>query len=261
MRVAVVISIVVLALSTPALGQTSSRIAAEKPADTYSYSKRTLARLKAGADAVAKRATQSDKSLSLTDCWGVGDYIGFDGQDSITQKIADLAYDVLFMQAALEVAGYPKVLWERDLAEYERANLANISEYGLLTTKPVRERLAEKLNDYKKASKSNYKNVVPDHEGCGGGEVPIIIRTIPRAQRVQDINLVRYELCSFQGLDPTGPLCDRWVDYSEGAGMSGKYKVIVTWSDGHSALRDLNVDDLFRGRNWDDPTPFVIRKQ
>jgi|SRR6476620_1233704 hypothetical protein len=260
MRVAVVISIVVLALSTSAHGQTSSQIAAEKPADTYSYFKRTLARLKAGADAVAKRGTQSDKSLSLTDCWGVGDYIGPDDQDSITQKAADLAYDVLFMQAALEAAGYPKVLWEGDLAEYERANLANISEYDL-SKQPAIERLAKKLNDYKKTSNSNYKNVTPHHEGCGGGEVPIMIRTIPPAQRVQYINLVKYELCHSQGLDPTGPLCDRWVDYSEGAGMSGKYKVFVTWSDGYSALRDLNVDDLFRGRNWDDPTPFVIRKQ
>jgi hypothetical protein len=261
MRVAVVISIVVLALSTSAHGQTSSRIAAEKPADTYSYFKRTLARLKAGTDAVAKRATQSDKSLSLRDCWGVWDYIGYDDQNSITQKAADLAYDVLFMQAALETAGYPNVLWESDLAEYERTNLANISEYEFLSGKPARERLAKKLNDYKKALNKNYKNVTPDGE-CGGGEVPIVIRTIPRAQRVQYINLIKYELCSFQGLEPTGPLCDRWVDYSDkGAEMAGKYKVFVTWSDGSSALRDLNVDDLFRGRNGDDPTPFVIRKQ
>jgi hypothetical protein len=264
MRVAVVIWFVVLALSTSAEGQTSSQIAAGKPAETYLYFKLALARLRAGADAVAERATQPNGSLSLADCWGNGDYIGYDHQDSITENAATLAYDVLFMQAALEAAGYPKALWERDLSEYEQAYLENISNYDGRDPNQLKTRLAAKLNDYKKTSNGNYKSVAPDHEGCGGGEVPIIIRTIPRAQRVQYINLIKYELCLFQNLEPTGPLCDRWVDYDiaakEGALMSGKYKIYVTWSDGSNTPRDLNVDDLFRGRNWDDPIPFTIRK-
>ena len=42
--------------------------------------------------------------------------------------------------------------------------------------------------------------------------------------------------------------------------MSGRYKIYVTWLDGSTTPRDLNVDDLFKGRNWDDPMPFTIRK-
>lgn len=264
MRASVVISFVVLALSTSAQGQTSSQIAAQKSAETYSYFKGALARLRAGADAVAKRATQPDGSLSLTDCWGGGDYLGYDDQDLIITNAANLAYNVLFIQATLEAAGYPKAVWERDLSEYEQTYLANISNYDGRDPNQLTTRLATKLNDYNSKSNRNYRNVVPEHEGCGGGEVPIIIRTIPKAQRVQYINLIKYELCRFQKLEPTGPLCDRWVDYDiatkEGALMSGRYKIYVTWLDGSTTPRDLNVDDLFKGRNWDDPMPFTIRK-
>ena len=89
----------------------------------------------------------------------------------------------------------------------------------------------------------------------------VVINTSPSAQRVQYINLIKYDLCGLQGLDPKGPRCDRWVDYSASSGlgamMSGQYKVRVTWLDGTAEFRDLNVDDLPKDA---DPKTFSIRK-
>jgi hypothetical protein len=272
MRIAVAVCFVALALSTSANGQTSSQIAAQDPVATYSYFKRTLERLGIGADAVAERGRQSDGSVTLSDCVGASWYIGGEGgENSAVSKIANLAYDVLFMRTALQVAGYPQSLWDSEVLAYERANLREIDRYGYGLSpefgehNPIRNGLVEKLNDYNRRSNRRYKTVTPAHEGCGGGEVEIIIRTSPRAQRVQYINRVKYDLCGFQGIDPNGSSCDHWVDYASqdgrGAEMSGKYKVRVTWSDGTIAFRDLNVDDLPRGQDLFDPRTFSIRKQ
>jgi hypothetical protein len=269
MRIAVLVSFTALALSTSAHAQTSSQIAARKPAETYSYLKRTLERLGVGADAVAERGHQSDGSISLSDCVDVSWYIGdpADGHgDSILQKTANLAYDLVYMQSALQAAGYPKSLWERDLSEYERINLEHIDSYRLLSTEvnPRRQRIVDKLTTYRNSVDRKPKTMSPSHEGCGGGEVEVIIRTAPRARRVQYINLVKYDLCGFQGLDPNGSLCDHWTDYGlesgQGAQMAGKYKLRITWSDGSTDLRNLNVDDLPPGRDVLDPKTFSIRK-
>src|SRR6266566_3325199 len=191
MRIAVVICFIALALSTSANGQTSSQIAAQKPAETYSYFKSMLERLGVGADAVAERGHQSDGSVTLSDCVGVSWYIGRDGdENSILSKTANLAYDVLFMRTALQVAGYPKSLWEVELLAYESTNLMKIDRYAYDLSpefgehNPLRNGLAKKLNEYNKSSNGRYRKVTPVHEGCGGGEVEVIIRTSPRAPRV-----------------------------------------------------------------------------
>src|SRR5215471_11059682 len=102
MRIAVLISFVALALSTSANGQTSSQIAARNPAETYSYFKDMLERLRLGPEAVA----EGGPNVYLFDCVDVWWYIGSDGHErgnSTLEKTADLAFEVLYMQAALQV--------------------------------------------------------------------------------------------------------------------------------------------------------------
>ncbi|MEA2894462.1 MAG: hypothetical protein QOJ84_77 [Bradyrhizobium sp.] len=255
MRVPILASFIVFALVTAAHGQTSRQLVTNKPAETYSYFKRALGNLNAGSAAANIR--KEDNFVPLTSCNDSTDYVGYDrDENSILQKTANLAYDVLYMQAVLRVAGYPQNLWMPDLVEYERSNLAAIDQYddgaGTEGT-PAKKRLAKKLNDYKKNSNGRYKDVIPQGEGCGAGEVRVTIRTTPSAQRVEYINVVKYNLCGIQGLDPKGPNCNLWLDYSadasDGAQMSGKYKIRATWSDGTTAFRDLDVDNLVEDRN------------
>ncbi len=255
MRIPVLASFIVFTVATTANSETSTQFAASKPAETYAYFKRSLAKLKAGIEDA--RIRKEDSFVPLTSCSDSTDYIGYDGdENSILRKTANLAYDVLYLQAALQVAGYPPNLWRPDLTEYERSNLASIDQYDQGISEvgtPAKQRLAKKLNDYKKSSKERYKKVIPGPEGCGAGEVQVRIRTSPSAQRVEYINLLKYNLCTFQRLDPDGASCDLWVDYSahasDGALMSGRYKIRATWSDGTTVFRDLDVDNLVQDRN------------
>jgi hypothetical protein len=259
MRAAVIILWTALALSTSANGQTSSRIAARSPAQTYSYFANTLRSVRA-SDSIRSRAEfevrhrRAPEELPLTDCGGASWYIGYEGDDnSSLNKTADLAFDVLYMRATLEAAGYPKNIWTDALAEYERSNLANIRSYSMDHPSPAKKRLAQKLNGYKGPLRIKRIKVIAEAEGCGAGEVAIKIRTTPSARRVQYINSIKYQLCGRQGIDPQGSRCDAWADYpggEDGALMSGKNKVRAEWSDGTSVIRDMNVDDLRRNQTF-----------
>jgi hypothetical protein len=246
MRIVALASFIGLVFATSANGQTSSQIATTKPAETYSYFKRALQRQRAGMDEV--NGQKNEESMGLSSCSDATDYIGYDGNpNSIVAKTANLAFDVVYLQATLQVAGYPKSVWEPELFEYERTNLAEIDRYNTQKESPAKQRLAKKLNEYRKASNGRYKEVFAGSTGCGGGEVTVKISAAPPAERVQYINVVKYDLCSFQGLDPKGPRCDLWVDYNptakDGAMMSGRYRIRATWSD-KIEYRDLDFDAL-----------------
>jgi hypothetical protein len=110
MRLAVLTSIIVFALATSANGQTSSQFATAKPAETYSYFKRVLGNLGAGRYETDIR--KDDGFMTLTSCANASEYIGYDGdENSVVEKTANLAYDVLYLQAALRFAAYPRDIW------------------------------------------------------------------------------------------------------------------------------------------------------
>jgi hypothetical protein len=258
---------VCIGFAAPAYSQTATQNATGRPADAYSYFKRALTEVHVGREDAKIR--RHGTFVPLTSCNEASEYIGYDGKrSSIVEKIANLAYDVLYMQAVLQVAGYPTSIWSPDLDKYERENLAGIRQFqwGVVVMEkgtPAKQKLAKKLNDYKKSSKGQYKDVIPEAEGCGGGEVSVEIRTSPSAQRVQYINLIKYNLCVFQGLDPRGDSCDLWADYGaprgDGVLMAGNYKVRAIWSDGTAVYRDLKVDDLAENKNGN--MAFIVTKR
>jgi hypothetical protein len=250
MRIVALASFIGLVFATSANAQTASQIATTKPAETYSYFKRALQR--AGAGLKEANLEKDLDSVTLTSCGDATYYIGDDGNpNSVLIKLANLAFDVLYLQAILPVAGYPKSVWEFELAEYERTNLAQIDRYdtGFSAERnekgsPAKQRLAKKLNEYRKASNRRYKEIFAGQPGCGGGEVNVQIITTPPARRVEFINLVNYGLCSFYGHDPKGD-CDFWRDYTPNYMVSGKYIIRVTWSkEKHPEYRNLDVDGL-----------------
>ncbi len=267
MRLPALSFFVCIGFAAPAYSQTATQYATGKPADTYSYLKRALQEVHAGREDAEVRNDPLEKVVPLTACNEASEYIGYEGKrSSIVEKIANLAFDVLYMQAAMQVAGYPASIWSSDLDQYERDNLAGIRQFqwGVVDkAPPAKRKLAKKLNDYKKSSKGRYKDVIPEAEGCGAGEVSVEIRTSPSAQRVQYINSIKYNLCVFQGLDPRGDSCNLWADYGAPRGngvlMSGNYKVRAIWSDGTAAYRDLKVDDLSENKNGN--LAFVVTKQ
>jgi hypothetical protein len=152
MRIVALASFIGLVFATSANGQTSSQIATTKPAETYSYFKRALQRQRAGMDEV--NGQKKEESMGLSSCSDATDYIGYDGNpNSIVAKTANLAFDVVYLQATLQVAGYPKSVWEPELFEYERTNLAEIDRYNTQKESPAKQRLAKKIERIQKSFK------------------------------------------------------------------------------------------------------------
>lgn len=253
-------SLIFLGLASSAEAEKSSKLATAKPVDTLAFYKGALRAAGVQDEADARKI---DNFVPLTSCSTSYDYMGEEkDEDILSKNIPDLAYDLVYMEAVLRVAGYPKHLWQADLVKFQQSKLASLENYDPSQGEkdPIKVDLAKKLNDYKKTHGGKYKKIIPGQEGCGAGEIDVRIQTIPSAQRVQYINMIKYDLCVFQKIDPKGADCDHWFDYGgKGALMAGRYKVRATWSDGTTVFRDLDADSLPEDKNG--LHPFRIQKQ
>jgi hypothetical protein len=244
--------------------QNSDRITAANPAATYLYLKQAMINA-GGPSEIGVR--KNDSFTTLTSCDDASTLIGYDGnQRSVMRRAAELAYDVLYMQGEIKQAGYPWSLWEPEIQAYEQTHLRNIRTFEVMWFSAAGSRdkqaIAAKLNKYRQQHPTErLQRIMAGAEGCGAGEVDVRLVTAPKAQRVQYINSIKYDLCASQGLNPRGTDCNHWVDYTAGNGgalMSGRYSVRVIWSDGTTDYRDLNVDDLPGDKNG--VYSFAIRK-
>src|SRR6266498_4560880 len=130
MRVSALSFFVCIGFAAPAYSQTATQYATSKPADTYSYFKRALQKVHAGREDARIRSDPLEKFVPLTSCNDASEFIGYDGKrSSSAEKLANLAYDVLYMQAVLRVAGHPTSSWRSDLDQYERDNSAGINQF------------------------------------------------------------------------------------------------------------------------------------
>lgn len=228
----------------------------QKKSETYLFFKHEIGSIFLREQEEIDKNNQGPKLrgvVALSSCATSANYIGFDRSNKIIANLAELAYDVLYMKVELKRAGYPTRVWMRDLVRFERDALIGINGHPYGVDFSAKKVLAKKLNNYRRKLNKAFSRIVPGVYECGSGEVQVVINVSPFARRVRYINLIKYKLCAFQGIDPLGGRCDLWTDYSsvpkEGVLMSGKYKVRALWSDGTVALRDLNVDDLIQGRD------------
>lgn len=260
MRFVFLTTLIFLGLASSAQAEKSSKLATAKSADTLAFYKDALRAAGVQEEADARKI---DNFVPLTSCSTSYDYMGEEkDQDIVSKNLADLAFDLAYMEAVLRVAGYPKYLWEADLAKFQQSKLASLQDYDPSQGErdSIKVDLAKKLNSYKKTHRGKYKKVIPGQEGCGAGEIDVRIQTVPPAQRVQYINMIKYDLCTFQKIDPMGADCDHWFDYGDkGAMMAGRYKVRATWSDGTTVFRNLDADSLPEDKNG--LHPFRIQKR
>jgi len=112
------------------------------------------------------------------------------------------------------------------------------------------KRLAASVSGYARTQSPRSREVVLQ-EGCGAGEVPVVIRTQPAGAQVAYIPLFKFKLCEARKLPPQDPLsCTGWVNAVKKAEfLSGKYAYIARWSDGRSTSGVFNINDF-----WDTPT-------
>lgn len=197
------------------------------------------------------------RHILLDDCANVGIEIGYDwGDDSKFYMTAELAYDMALIQASLSNR-FPIFLWKPQFDNYESVALERIKKgtYRESQTHTFRRNIAAALNAWSVSVRSGHLSVSPDAEGCGAGEVVVVIRPTPRAGRIQYIPRLAYDYCKSVGVNPNNiQLCEYWTDYSQaavyhntpsgGVILSGRYKIMVEWHDGVVDVRDLDIDDI-----------------
>jgi hypothetical protein len=254
-------AVAIACTSSLACAQTSRGLIKSDPRAAYDYFEKIIS---ARPNLIYRKG---DAQVSLLPCEDAQAYIGFEYPDSeVTFKLAELALEATHIAGELRQAGYPPAVWEPHLARYVSDSLANIK---MFRSAP---RLDDKGSQFTRRLTSILVSFRDQHPAaslpepnagagvCGGGEEPVRLIAIPKSGRIQYINMIFYNLCRLQGLnqDDAGS-CDHWTDYSEGksegANMSGRYKVRVSWPDGTVTSRNLNVDDLLG-----DTATFVIRK-
>jgi beta-glucosidase/6-phospho-beta-glucosidase/beta-galactosidase len=271
-------SVVVFAICITTIVHAQSSIdrSRENPKETYFSLKRSFERTQARS----KVYIADSKVTSLAPCLDAADAFGatMSQEDLLGVAVAELANELVYLRVVLGT--YPSRLWRDWIAEYESKRLIEISntdweslrkkrqaeiesspksdnetaessvsaqepEFESEFEKIAKQALTKKLKDYNRDHKHR-REVFAGMEGCGGdGVVSVSLVAIPDARRIQYISVHLFSLCKDQAYDPLDQVrCPRWQDYSETALLSGRYKVLVTWTDGNLALRDLDVDAI-----------------
>lgn len=241
----------------------SPALALDPDTDLYNYMKGTFEKIYIRKPNLLM--APEDGELYLNNCSYVSDaFLGGEGAENVSEKetdLTELAYEVAYLSRTLIAAGYPTRVWSKTLRQYENHAFDRIvagKKAGLLWDvedtgdAPIFIALAKKANSYRKSQASRHlPTVLSTSPGCGAGELDVTIKTTPHARRIQYINLIYFGLCEHQGKDATDEKsCSYWLDASLKApsgeasvSMAGNYKILVTWSDGHTKLVSLPVDD------------------
>jgi hypothetical protein len=248
-----------VALAIPfgsAAAQTSKSLTAADPRATYAFFKKK--ELESSKPWTKKDLV--DGKLNLADCYASQNANG--PAEPLLTNLLDHAQRVVNLQRKLEI--YPKELWDQHLRGLEESVLVRIADHREQPSndETFEDAMAKKLSQYRKTH-TELPRVVAEG-GCGDGEVAVEIIATPKAKRIQYISFYYFELCEQQSLDPLDTSkCNRWTDFgSKDALFAGRYKVVVTWSNGQrSDPRVLDVDSLAtKAKNPDDTLRYVIKQ-
>jgi hypothetical protein len=235
--------------STELRAQSSTDLTVADPRKTYFSFKRSFG-------ALPKESIIGDEydEIQLSSCVSASEALGTDTGKKFpfTRRLAELAFDVLYIEGVLNRGKYPRSLWANDLATYEEKQLkqfiASRGQPSADDPDPAKVALAQKLNSYRVTHKMLHR-VSPKEEGCGDMMGPVLrIQTVPDAKRIQYMVFHFAALCADQGLDfKNEEECPYWIDYSAGLMLRGKYKFLVKWTTGPPAYRDYDFDKLKDG--------------
>ena len=166
------------------------------------------------------------------------DFIGAPNETA-TGIYADVANYVSIWENDLPKVGYPERAWRPWISSYEAAAIATVKRYGAAafyqrsdSTLPPLSGLRRVLMKYRAAHPKALKIIIDG--GCGAGEEPIKVVTLPVATQVSIIPAFFFELCRVQRIDPNDTTrCAHWREISGTVTqVSGDYHYIARWHDG-----------------------------
>jgi hypothetical protein len=253
------LTLVSILFATQVHAQSSTELTVGDPQRTYYSFKRSFAAVPAWRII----GDEEERIIRLASCVSAAEALGTDAgaRFPLTKELAELAFDVLYIQGVLTRGQYPRSLWANDLELYERQQLeeiigsrgrtsANQRRWATALNEakpsdPMITALAQKLNSYR-TTRRELKRVASREEGCGDMMAPVVrIQTVPDARRIQYITSHFVDLCTDQGIDFRDEIrCRYWTDYTAGLMLRGIYTFAVTWHSGARAYRNFNFDKL-----------------
>lgn len=136
----------------------------------------------------------------------------------------DVAVVALGVEHLLTALHYPRAIWSGPLDQFERLNI---------TQERLDAQLVPQLAAYRRAHTPRLPRVKSEG-GCGSGETPIKIHTVPDSARVFLVPQFYYDLCKARTIDPEDvDRCRYWVKSIGGQSLSlsGRYRYQVKWPD------------------------------
>jgi hypothetical protein len=240
-------------------GEASARTASEEfqrnPKQAYQVVKRVVqSDLEKVLEAHKGRVVQSTLLGGRKELWlsiEVCDSIKGEFKNKQMAEFAELARMTLLLNAELDLI--PKPFWQPIITKYEVARLNEIvnKSHSDALGDLVRE-LKPAIERYIKAHRPSAVESV-HYNGCmrlaSASDEPVakisfVILVEPKAKRILYINRQAYKFCQELKLEPHNiELCDQWTDFA-GRMPYGRYKILVFWADGTTAVRDLDVDSI-----------------
>jgi hypothetical protein len=153
---------------------------------------------------------------------------------------ADVANYVGIWESDLPKVGYPERAWRPWVSSYEAAAIATVERYGAAAFYDKADSALPSLNGLKRVL-MRYRATHPkalmiiNEGGCGAGETPVKVVTVPAATQVSIIPTFFFELCRVQRIDPNDVnRCAHWREVVDGevTPVSGDYHYVARWHDG-----------------------------
>lgn len=256
-RILFILLLFLSACNSEASARTAGEVFEKNPKEAYEVVKRVLQSdlakvLKAHKGRVLKSSLLGGKKelwLSMELCSStIGEF-----KSERMAEFAELAQVTLLLSAELDLI--PKPIWRPIITDYENARLNEIVNESHNNAQGVFEqRLKPAIEQFVKTHRPSAIDSIY-YNGCvrlasasdedkSRSKISFAILVEPAAKRILYINRQAYKFCQELKLEPDNiELCDQWTDFA-GRMPYGRYKILVFWADGTTAVRDLDVESI-----------------
>lgn len=205
--------------------------------------------------------TEAPRYFEVIDCNEGARSVEVAEPDETDAALFALAQRVVLLERALKRDGYSDAV-AQSLRDYEQRELARLIEgrapapgdFSEAARGFAEDPEGRELYRFAEAAEARRARLQPDappilaEGGCGAGETPYFIRTLPANGRAWLITEFYFQLCRRRGLDPWNREdCSGWGETipTEERYLAGRYRYQARWPDGArgSGMRLLNPFD------------------
>jgi hypothetical protein len=204
-------------------------------------------------------ASPTAENIELYPCSGWSEELDTDRfSDRTTRQLLDVAGYITGWEQTLLKAGFPPSAWKDKLSAAEQSLLkkALSRRYGDTAFMDNAIRDGRAVAAAARAYRTKHNPTLPTilYQGeCGaGGPVNVTLKSAPSSGTIHIISEFQYELCKAEGAGTGIGACSGWRTVKSNGleSVSGRYYIVVTWSDKSGSPRiydfsNVNPGDVF----------------